>query len=168
MKSLFLAAAATLALSAPAFAQKASSPDDFVKDAIQADNAEIQMGKLAAARGGTKEVRDFGKTLEKDHQKGGMEARKLARELKIKPPTGIPDEARQEHAKLMKLKGKDFDQEFASYMVDDHKKDIQKFQDEASNASDQKVKDFANSQLPALQKHLEMAQKLAGAQTGSR
>ena len=86
----------------------------------------------------------------------------------MKAPAGLPDEAKEEKAKLSKLKGKDFDSEFASYMVDDHKKDIAKYQEQANGAADQKVKDFANATLPVLQKHLDAAQKLATSQSSAK
>lgn len=168
MKPFLVMSAAAFFIASPALAQSAPPANDFLAEAIQGDNAEVQMGRLAAARGGSKEVRDFGKMLVKDHQKGGMEARKLARQLKVKAPAGVPDEAKEEKEKLSKLKGKDFDAEFANYMVDDHKKDIARYQDEANGAQDPKVKDFANATLPVLQKHLDAAQKLTSTQSTAK
>lgn len=153
-------AATTLLLATPAFAQSAPSSKDFLTEAVKGDNAEIQMGQLAAARGGSKEVRDFGKMLSKDHQKAGAQARKLVMKMKMKAPTGVPDAAKEEKAKLQKLKGAEFDKEFAAYMVEDHQKDIAKFQQQAEQGDDPKVKEMAAAQLPTLKKHLAAAQKL--------
>ena len=160
MKQFLVMSATAFFIASPALAQSPPPANDFIAQAIQGDNAEIEMGKLAEARGGTKEVRNYGKMLVRDHEKNLREARKLAREMKVKAPSGAPDDARQEKAKLTKLKGADFDKEFASAMVGDHQKDIAAFQQEASSASDAKVKDFASKSLPVLQKHLEAAQKL--------
>ena len=71
MKYVLLAVAALVIT--PAFAQSDASRE-FLKEAIQGDNAEIQMGQLAAARGGSKDVRDFGKMLSRDHQKAAAQA----------------------------------------------------------------------------------------------
>ncbi|HRY04755.1 MAG TPA: DUF4142 domain-containing protein [Beijerinckiaceae bacterium] len=158
MKYVLLAVAALVIT--PAFAQSDASRE-FLKEAIQGDNAEIQMGQLAAARGGSKDVRDFGKMLSRDHQKAAAQARKVATQMKMKAPAGIPDAAKEEKAKLRKLKGADFDKEFASYMVEDHRKDIDEFQREAEQGENPKVKEMAAAQLPTLKKHLEAAQKLA-------
>lgn len=155
-------AAATLLLATPALAQDARSSKDFVKEAIQGDNAEIQMGRLAAARGGSKEVRDFGKMLTADHQKAGKEARKVARKLNIKPPTGIPEAKKEAKARLEKLQGAEFDKEFAAAMVEDHEKDIAMFTEQATNGDDDRVKGLATKQLPTLKKHLDAAQNLPG------
>jgi len=42
------------------------SRQDFLKDAIKGDNSEIKLGGLAARKGGTAAVRDFGRTLVAD------------------------------------------------------------------------------------------------------
>lgn len=156
--------AAAMLLATPALAQtQTASSRDFLKEAIQGDNAEVQMGRLAAARGGSKEVRDFGKMLATDHQKAGAEARKLAGQMKMKAPGDIPAEAKETKARLQKLRGPDFDKEFASAMVEDHQKDIAKFEEQANGGDDGKVKAMAAKTLPVLKKHLETAQKLQGA-----
>ncbi|MFO1135260.1 MAG: DUF4142 domain-containing protein [Rhodoblastus sp.] len=162
MKLAMIAAAVLLAT--PALAQtQAASSQDFLKDAIQGDNAEVQMGRLAAARGGSKEVRDYGKMLAADHQKAGAEARKLAGQMKIKAPGGIPAEAKDAKAKLQKLRGADFDKEFVGVMVEDHQKDIARYDEQANGGDNDKVKALAAKTLPTLKKHLEAAQKLPGA-----
>jgi len=156
-------AAATLLLATPALAQNARSSQDFLTEAIEGGNAEVQLGQLAATRGGSKEVRDFGKMLSSDHKKAGAEARKIAAQLKIKAPTDIPAEAKDTKAKLEKLDGAEFDKEFAAAMIEDHEKDIAMFTEQATNGDDNRVKGLATKQLPALKKHLDMAQKLPGA-----
>jgi len=48
-------------------------------------------------------------------------------------------------------------------MVDDHKEDVSKFQDEANKGNDAEVKAFAAKTLPVLQKHLDHIQKIQDA-----
>jgi putative membrane protein len=50
-------------------------------------------------------------------------------------------------------------------MVDDHEKDIKKFQQESEGSGP--VADFAKQTLPTLKEHLQMAQSLNGSTTGS-
>jgi putative membrane protein len=72
------------------------------------------------------------------------------------------------HARRMsKLSGDNFDREFAKMMVEDHKKDIRKFETEAKKKNDP-VAGFANETLPTLRKRLEMAQSLASGKSASR
>ena len=159
--------AALLLLTGTGAYAAAKSAQDFIKDAIQGDNSEISLGQLAQQKAGDAKVKDFGKTLVSDHTMAKQEASTLAKTLGVTPSDEPTAEAKEEQDKLSKLSGADFDKEFASYMVDDHKKDIQEFQDQAK-ANDQ-TSALANKQLPTLQKHLQMAQALAGstAQNGT-
>ena len=62
----------------------------------------------------------------------------------------------------MKMKkGKDFDKDYVSMMVDDHKKDIAEFKKCSENCSDSTIKAFATNTLPVLEKHLDSIQAIA-------
>src|SRR5690349_12206595 len=97
-------------LSAPAFADP---PDAFVKEAIQGNIAEVKMGELAQKNGASDGVKSFGKMLVTDHGKAKAQTVSLAKSLHIDPPTEPSAEAKQDYDKLAKLKGDDFDKEFA-------------------------------------------------------
>ncbi len=162
-----LAGVALLSI-APAVQAAPDSGKDFVKQAIQGDVSEVQLGKLAEEKGGTAQVRDFGKTLVTDHSAHEQKADSLAKAEGVTPPNQPTDEAQQEYQKLSQLSGKQFDKEFASYMVKDHEKDIKDFQQEADNKSDGQVAQFASETLPTLHKHLSMAQSIEKQQTAER
>ena len=159
MRMLCSALAFTFAAAAAATAATAPSPSDFVSDAIKGDNAEIQMGKLAEDQGGSAAVKRFGRTLVADHTKAKSQMDQVAEQVGVKPTTEVPADADAEMKKLQGLKGADFDKEFASHMVDDHQKDIDKFQAEAA-AKNGPASKVAAEQLPTLRKHLKMAQAL--------
>ena len=151
---------ALLALSATsAFAAK--SPTEFIKDAIQGDNSEIMLGQMAEQKGGGQQVKDFGRTLVADHSTAKDEASTVAKALGVTPPDAPMAEAKDEQTKLSTMSGDVFDHEFASYMVMDHKKDIQEFHDQ-SKGNDRQTSALAAKQLPVLEKHLQMAQSIAG------
>ena len=57
----------------------------------------------------------------------------------------------------MKLKGAEFDKEYAEMMVNDHEDDIKLFEKEAEKGNDGELKAWAASKLPILQHHLQMA-----------
>ena len=149
---------AILVLSATnAFAAK--NPTEFITDAIQGDNSEIMLGQMAEEKGGSQQVKDFGKTLVADHSTAKAEASTVAKALGVTPPDTPTAEAKDEQKKLSTMSGDGFDQEFASYMVTDHKKDIQEFQDQVKG-NDGQTSALASKQLPVLQKHLKMAQAI--------
>jgi putative membrane protein len=141
----------------PAFA---ASPSDFVSDAIKGDNSEIMLGRYAAEHGASTGTKEFGRTLVADHAKAKRQMSSVARTVGTTPPSGATMEADAERVKLIALSGKDFDREFAQYMVKDHESDIAKFKEEAA-AKDGAVSAMAAKQLPTLEKHLEMAKSLA-------
>lgn len=87
----------------------------------------------------------------------------VANTLGVTPPDQPTQEATDEQTKLSKLSGDSFDHEFATYMVKDHQKDIQEFQDRAK--ANDATGALAGKQLPVLQKHLKMAQSVAGTPT---
>jgi hypothetical protein len=80
----------------------------------------------------------------------------LGREFGLRQTWQPSDEARDERQKLDGLGGREFDREFIRYMVDDHRKDVSAFRDEA-NENHGQVSDLARNQLPTLRNHLRMA-----------
>ena len=159
-KSLLTAGASLALLGALSGAAMAANSDrNFLRTAIKGDNSEMRLGKLAAEKGVSQAVRDFGQMLVTDHGKAKNNAVAVAQPMGVKPPTIMMPVAKAELAKLKGLSGAAFDKEFASYMVDDHKKDIADFEKEAAKGSG-KVPELARMTLPDLRKHLETASKI--------
>ena len=151
-----LAAAGALAVAAaPALAKPAPQ---FLKMALEGDNSEIQLGRLAQNRAASPGVRDFGRTLEQDHSQARDQAMNVARQINVPPTEAMAPAARQEKAKLRHMSGPAFDREFVRYMVHDHKKDIQDFEEQAKAGGP--TAQLAQATLPTLHKHLDMAEKL--------
>jgi putative membrane protein len=149
-------AAAILLISGAALAD---TPRQFIRKAIEGDNSEIMLGKLAADQATTPGVKDFGRMLQDDHSKAKGEAVAVARRLGVRPSSATAPEARQERQKLSAMRGVDFDREFVRYMVEDHQKDVSDFKKEADEHHSP-TSELASRQLPTLQKHLETAQSL--------
>jgi putative membrane protein len=155
--SAVIGAAALLATS-PSFAAD-KSDQTFVKDAIQANLAEVQLGQLAQQKGASDGVRQFGTMLATDHAANNQDATALAQSLNVTPPTAPSASQKRDYDRLAKLSGAKFDQAFAKDMVSDHKKDISQFSKEAKS-KDTQVAGYAAKTLPDLQKHLQTAQTL--------
>ena len=137
----------------------AKTDKEFLSDAIQGNLGEISIGELAQKNGKSEGVRSFGKMLVQDHSAANDKAMTLAKAHDLTPPTEAKAEAKQVHDKLAKLSGDDFDNEFAKAMVEDHKKDIKEFEEQAKGSDD--VANFAEDTVPTLKKHLETAQSLS-------
>jgi len=152
-------------------AQQAQKPSkaqqNFLKEAIQGDLAEVQMGQLAQQKGQSEDVKQFGQMLQQDHSQNLQQAQQLAQQEGITPPNAPNAEQKKAYERLSKLSGAQFDRQFAKDMVADHKKDIAKYQKEAKGSGP--IAQFAQQTLPTLQKHLQTAQQIEskGAAVGS-
>lgn len=137
----------------------AASASHFLSDAIRGDNSESRLGELIASRGHSSAVRHFGNTLVVDHSRARVEASAVARQMGVTVPSAMMPEARAELAKLHRLHGPAFDREVRRYMIDDHRKDISDFSDQARHG-DRRTASLASAQLPTLKKHLKIAESL--------
>ncbi len=142
--------------------KQSKASDMFMKQAMQGDMAEIQVGKLAQEKGEDQQVKDFGQTLVSDHQQNLDKARSLAQTIGMTPPDSVSAEQKATYDKLSRLSGRQFDREFAQHIVQDHK-DITEFERESKKSGD--VASFAQDTLPVLRKHLQIAEQINGHQT---
>ena len=130
----------------------------FIKEAIQGNLAEVQVGQLAQEKGAIQGVRDFGAMLAKDHQMANEKATQVAQHLSVTPPDKPGLKQKAVYEKLSRLSGAQFDREFTKSMVKDHQDDIAKYQKESQlNGA---AADYAKETLPKLHEHLKMAEEL--------
>jgi putative membrane protein len=168
MRILSIATAAAL-LSITSFAHAADQAGSkFIRDAIEGNLSEIQMGQLAQQKGQADEVKSFGQKLVTDHTASNTKANEVAKELGVTAPTSPTTKQKATYDRLSKLSGAGFDRAFARDMVADHKADIAKFQKAEKMSGPAGT--FAKDTLPTLQEHLKIAQGLPTAKstTGSR
>jgi putative membrane protein len=156
----FLAASIGIAAESKSPRADKIAEDDanFLKEAAQGGMAEVELGKMAAVRGSSKQVKDFGERMQKDHTKANEELKKLASSKGVQIPTELDRKHKSASERLAKLSGDEFDREYMKVMVDDHRETLEKFQREADKGKDPDVKKFASEQVPILKKHLELAQ----------
>ena len=153
---------ATLSLAilfaSPCFAQDAGS-HKFLKEAIEGNFAEVEMGRLAKKQASSDGVRSFGDMLEKDHSAANQKATAAATSLGMTPPTSPNKKQKADYDKMSKLSGAQFDKMFATHMIADHKKDIKVY--ERAGKKKDAAGSYATETLPTLRKHLETAQSLS-------
>jgi putative membrane protein len=145
----------------PTASARSDAPDaKFVVTASAAGMAEVALGKLGAAQGGSSEVKAFGQQMVTDHTKANDELKSIA-SAKGLPLAPTPPPSDTKAAAIMSKKsGAEFDADFKTRMVADHKKVVTLFEKEAKSGDDPELKAFASKTLPILQHHLEMAQQL--------
>ncbi|HEY4217158.1 MAG TPA: DUF4142 domain-containing protein [Gemmatimonadaceae bacterium] len=184
MKKSVLAAAATaavLCLSTTAFVASAHARavppatvshskialDDATIVAIfdEANSADIETGKLAEKKGSTKEVRDFGAMLARDHSAVRQQGRDLAKKLGVTPTAPKPDQGARDHAGAMKelnaLSGPAFDKAFLAHEIAFHKAVIDAVTTTLLPAiQNADLKALVVKVAPAFQAHMLAAQNL--------
>jgi putative membrane protein len=110
-------------------------------EAIQINLAEISVGQLAQEKGGSDEVKSFGKMLVDDHTASNSKAIALAESNGVTPPTEPKPDDKNKHDELAKLSGREFDRALAKAMTEGHEEAISKF--EAASKGDDDIAKFA-------------------------
>ena len=131
----------------------------FLTEAIQGDAGEVAIGKLAQANGSSQKIKDFGAMLQSEH---GAHKDKLAAMASTAGLTVADEpsaEAKANLAKLSALHGSAFDTAFKAAMIEDHEKDIAKYEKQAAG-TDAQTAAMAKETLPTLHKHLDTAKAL--------
>jgi len=142
----------------PAAAKQSSTDQTFVKKAAEGGMAEVELGKLAADKGASSEVKQFGQKMVDDHGKANDQLKSLARTKNITLPSDLSPKDKALHDRLSKLSGAAFDRAYMKAMVSDHTKDVNEFRAQSKSGVDPDIKSWASSTLPTLESHLKMAQ----------
>lgn len=144
---------------APLVLAAQTAPDHFIKDAIEGNLAEVQVGDLAQQKGASQGVKEFGAKLAHDHTAANEKAKQAAQSLGVTPPTKPGVKQAMMYHELSALSGEQFDRHFITGMVKDHKDDIAKYEKEAQSGSGPAA-EYAKQILPDLRKHLNIAEHL--------
>lgn len=133
----------------------AGSDADFMKEAAVGGMAEVEMGRLAASKATSPDVKKFGQMMVEDHSKANEELKALAAKKNVTLPTDLDQDHKSTMEELRGKSGADFDSDYVEEMVDDHEEDVAAFEKQAQSATDPDVKAWAAKTLPVLKKHLE-------------
>jgi len=141
----------------------AEEDSKFAVESASGGMMEVQLGELAQQKAASQKVKDFGAMMVRDHSKANDELKSIAANKNITLPPA-PGEDHMDHIKKLSEKsGKEFDKDYIDLMVDDHKKDIDKFEKCSKDAKDADLKAFAAKLLPTLREHLNAAKKIKDA-----
>ena len=135
----------------------------------QTNLMEIALGKIAAQKASSSEVRAYADQLVQDHSnvdrmvvaaaqdsgtnlKNGAEAHQAVRH----------ESAREKELerKLKSAQGADFDRLFLKETSDDHDRLIRKLQQDKQNTSDEELETLIEKVIPVLEQHHDLAQIL--------
>ena len=137
----------------------------FIHEAAAGGMLEVELGRLAAERAASAEVKAFGQRMVADHGKANQQLMQVATSKGITLPKALPADMQRERDRFARLSGAEFDRMYMDHMVKDHKKDVAEFEKQAEKGTDPSIRSFAQQTLPTLREHLTLAESLAGQQT---
>jgi putative membrane protein len=145
-----------------------ASPDmAFVATAAGNDLYEIEVSRIALARSGNAQVRNFAQMLVNHHAMSSTELATILRGKGLAPPAAMPADKQAKIAQLSQLQGAQFDREYIRISgVQDHQTAIGIFDQASRTLADADLRGFAVRTLPVLGQHLQGAQNIAGTLAG--
>jgi putative membrane protein len=158
--------------SLPSMQDSSANPSDtaqemkdkmFLRKATEGGLAEVQLGKLAAEKANSQDVKDFGQKMVDDHTKLNNDMAPIADSMGVMMPKKMAKGDQAEYDKLNGMSGDDFDKEYLAYMVKDHHEDLHEFRVEAVGTSDPTLKEAVDKGAVVIRGHMVMADKLARA-----
>jgi putative membrane protein len=133
---------------------------EFLQQTSYANRNEISGAEIALAHGSADSVKVFAQMMIISHTTAQTSLDSLAKQFNV----GVPETADSAHMafaqRLQTLSGYAFDTTYMGAQVRDHQLTIAIFQNEISSGSSQQVKNYANTNLPVIQQHLQMAQSI--------
>jgi putative membrane protein len=158
--------------SAPATSEPGSTAPDtsaqgmadhaFVSDAMQGNLGEVQLAQLAEQKSQSSDVKQLAQKLAADHSQMNQKwFEPEAKQLNMSAPKSPSKKDKKLMSKLQGLSGQQFDQEYLTAMLKDHRDDLKKFKEEAEASQDPAVKQMAQQGATVISQHLQLTEKVA-------
>ncbi|WP_343632238.1 DUF4142 domain-containing protein [Roseateles sp.] len=154
-------AQANMPAASPASEAKVAHADSsFLKNAAEANFAEINAANTALQKGVSADVKSFAQKMLDDHKKADSDLQTLAASKGVKLPTDASMVQKGKQKLLEQRDGTSFDHHYAENQVNAHKDAVKLFTKASTDSKDADVKAWAAKTLPTLQHHLQEAQAL--------
>lgn len=138
-----------------AFAAQAPSAQDFAQMAAMSDMFEIQSSNLALKKVKSGPVRDFAHMMIADHTKSTAALKQAvgASGKTLAMPASL-DATRQSQIEVLnRLSGQDFEREYLNQQMAAHRQALDLLKTYAGSGDTAELRQFAQSTIPAVQKH---------------
>jgi putative membrane protein len=134
----------------------------FVSEAMQGNDADVQLAQLAQQKSQSQDVKQFAAKMANDHQQMNQKwFEPVAKQLSVSEPKGPSKKDKKLMAKLQGLNGDEFDKEYITCMLKDHQEDLKKFKQEADASQDPNLKQIATQGSIVISQHLQLAEQVA-------
>lgn len=132
----------------------------FIEEALKGNLGEVKLGQLAMLHGQLRQVKDFAQHMIEEHSQANDRLAIIAKEQGIQVPTDMSQKMQDVHARLSGLKGDAFDRAYTSFMLEDHKAEIERYTTALDEAREPSLREYINKTLPLLRQHLAAAQAI--------
>jgi putative membrane protein len=152
-------------------AEMTTTTKGFVTAAAISDMYEVEAGKIAAKRGQSAGVRDFGKHMAEAHTQTTDQLKTVlaGNNIQVTLPTHLDDRRQGMIDDLRGAKAADFDHRYLAQQEAAHKEARILLRGYAKSGDNNAVKAFASETLPKVEDHLAMVMKLeSGASMASK
>jgi len=112
----------------------------FIMDAAMGGLLEVELGRVAAQRGTSDAIKQFGQRMVDDHSKANQELMSLASSKGMTLPTTLDEKHQKDLTKLSAMSGAEFDRAYAKMMLKDHEKDVKEFERQSTKAADPELR----------------------------
>ena len=147
-------------LGAPGQNGQAILDKQFVRNAVEASLGDVKLGTLAAAKGGP-QVKELGQKMVDDHTQVNKDLGNVADSMGVMVPKKLSKEDQAEYDKLNGLSGKDFDNEYVTYLAKSHWQQVHDFRMESSVAVDSDLQSEVLKALGVMREHLGLIARTA-------
>ena len=128
----------------------------FVKKAAMGGMFEVQTGQIAASKGDSQDVKDFGNKMVADHGKANDELKGIVTSMNMQTPDALDAKHQKMVDALNAKSGPAFDKAYMADMSKAHSMDDALFMKEASSGTNPQLKDFASKTDMVVKQHIQM------------
>ena len=134
----------------------------FISKGLEGDQSEMAMGQLAEQKSQSNDVKQLAQKLVNDHtQMDEKWFKPLAKQMNVSEPKGPSKKDKKMAQKMEALSGSQFDTQYLTMMLKDHKKDLKEFKDEAISAQNPNVRQVAQQGASVISQHLQLIEQVA-------
>jgi putative membrane protein len=152
---------AVLAAAPLAMAQNAGMTDkDFYEELAQANIAEVELGRLAAQKASSPQVKAFAQQMVTDHTKATTDLQQVAQRKGVTLPTEPGARHKATKQAMESLSGSAFDKAYIQSQDMDHERTIALLEKQMKNSQDSDATALASKMLPVVQQHKKMVDQL--------
>lgn len=134
--------------------------EKFLVQAVEINQEQIMLAKLAQQRSGSEEVKTYARMVEESHRNANSNLTSFAIRKTIAIPGTTTQKVMDEYNKLNESSVTDFDKEYCKMIIDSHKEAINTFESYTNGKSDPDIQSWARTMLQELRDHHSKAMEM--------